>query len=143
VQNKAGPAESSFQAALYSALNGLLPEPLMCLFEANAENRDELDLMVVDNEQGSFLFGYELKVNKITAADFQGPLQQAKKYADHFRMEIHLINFWLEGMSVPVRLASVTERVTVVNVQHNASCTEFIMSTRDGNEIKVESIALH
>jgi hypothetical protein len=33
VQNKDGPAEPSFQAAFYSAFNGLLPTSMICLFE--------------------------------------------------------------------------------------------------------------
>ncbi|CAG8481699.1 5797_t:CDS:2 [Paraglomus brasilianum] len=33
VQNKDGPQESSFQVALYSALNSILPDTMVCLFE--------------------------------------------------------------------------------------------------------------
>jgi hypothetical protein len=47
VQNKHGPAELSFQAALYSAFNGLLPTSMICLFEAKAKDREQLDLLVV------------------------------------------------------------------------------------------------
>ena len=60
--------------------------------------------MVVDEH---LLTGYELKVNKNTEADFREHLVQAQKYADHFEMEIHLINFWLEGMSPPVKIENV------------------------------------
>ena len=65
VQNKDGPAEPSFQAALYSAFNDLLPTSMICLFEAKAKGREQLDLLVVDGTDS--LAGYELKVNDTEA----------------------------------------------------------------------------
>ena len=52
VQNKEGPAEASFQAALYSVFNGLLPTSMMCLFEVNAHGKEKLDLLVVKDSEG-------------------------------------------------------------------------------------------
>ncbi|CAG8517091.1 1884_t:CDS:2 [Paraglomus occultum] len=135
VQNKEGPAEASFQAALYSVFNGLLPMSMMCLFEINAHGKKKLDLLVVkDSERLEKWAGYELKVKKISESDFKEPLKQAKKYADYFKMDIHLVNFYPENVH-PV--FPTIARVPVLNVACNTNCTEFtIRSPKEDEGIK-------
>ena len=77
VQNKFGPHENGFQVALFSALNGLLPTTMKCLFEARAKEKDRINLMLIENDQN--LLGYELKVNVISQSDFKDHLEQASK----------------------------------------------------------------
>ena len=139
VQNKEGPAEASFQAALYSVFNGLLPTSMMCLFEVNAHGKEKLDLLVVKDSEGLEKWaGYELKVKKISESDFKEPLKQAKKYADHFKMDIHLVNFYPENVH-PVFLS--IARVPVLNFACNTNCTEFtIRSSKEDEGIKVNNI---
>ncbi|KAL1914221.1 uncharacterized protein VTP21DRAFT_9644 [Calcarisporiella thermophila] len=122
VRNRSGPSETSFQAALFSVWNSLVPSPMKCLVEMRARNQDTIDLMVV-NGQNNWA-AYELKVNKVTTAEFRAAIQQAKKYADHYQMTVYLVNFYLEGLHSPVLLDPVQD-VVVVNVMHNASCSKF------------------
>src|SRR5437763_7897338 len=140
VQNKASPAEATFQAALYSAFNGLLPDSMMCLFEAKAKDKDRLDLLVVkDDNKLETWAGYELKVNKITETDFSDPLIQAKKYANYFDMDIHLVNFYPNTSRTP-EFPSI-ERVPVINVKYNKDFTEFVIySSPEDQGINVTNI---
>ncbi|CAG8839400.1 42657_t:CDS:2, partial [Gigaspora margarita] len=135
VQNKEGLSEASFQAALYSVFNGLLPTSMMCLFEVNAHGKEKLDLLVVkDSEKLEKWAGYELKVKKISESDFKESLKQAKKYADYFKMDIHLVNFYLENVH-PVFPSLAC--VPVLNVACNTNCTEFtIRSSKEDEGIK-------
>ncbi|CAG8658754.1 8869_t:CDS:1 [Paraglomus brasilianum] len=139
VQNKEGPAEASFQAALYSVFNGLLPTSMMCLFEVNAHGKEKLDLLVVKDSEGLEKWaGYKLKVKKISESDFKEPLKQAKKYADYFKMDIHLVNFYPENVH-PVFPSIAC--IPVLNVACNANCTEFtICSSKEDEGIKVNNI---
>ena len=97
VQKKYGPAESSFQAALYCALNGLLPEPMVCLFEPRAKDQDRLDLIIVDKTNELKLGGYELKTNSLTRSEFKKSFKQARGYAKYYGITVHLVNFSLLG----------------------------------------------
>jgi len=127
VQNKDGPAEPSFQAALYSAFNGLLSTSMICLFEAKAKGREQLDLLVVDGTDR--LAGYELKVND-TEADLRKDFKQAKGYADYYGITIYLLNFCLEGHVVP-EAKKCSQNVVLVNITHPADCTQFSVSSFD------------
>lgn len=139
VQNKEGLSEASFQAALYSVFNGLLPTSMICLFEVNAHGKEKLDLLVVkDSEELEKWAGYELKVKKISESDFKESLKQAKKYADYFKMDIHLVNFYLENVH-PVFPSLAC--VPVLNVACNTNSTEFtIRSSKEDEGIKVNNI---
>ena len=119
VRNKHGPAEKSFQAAVYSVFNGLLPKPMGCLFEPKAKDREQLDLIVVSGNEK--LAGYELKVSNITQAD----LDQAKRYADHFNLEVHLVNFCSENDSHPVNPKRPPKNVVLVNVRYSSDYSNF------------------
>ncbi|KAF8923545.1 hypothetical protein BGZ58_002828 [Dissophora ornata] len=131
VRNKFGPRENSFQVALFSALNGLLPTTMKCLFEARAKDQDRIDLILTEN--GRSLFGYELKVNAISPSDFKDHLEQASKYADLYDIPVYLVNFYLEGHSTPVRLLHTPANVVVVNIMHSKDCTRFVIIAPDGN----------
>ncbi|CAG8759153.1 16551_t:CDS:1, partial [Acaulospora morrowiae] len=122
-----GPSERTLQAALFRVLNGLLPYPMMCLFEVNASGRTHLDLMIVDNDE--ILATYSLKCNKISEADFRDPLKQAKIYADDFGTDICLVNFILKGHRKPCTLYGVPEEIILVNVIFNAEFTQFEIQT--------------
>ncbi|CAI2193809.1 13946_t:CDS:1, partial [Funneliformis geosporum] len=133
VKNKDGPAEASFQAALYAAFNGLLPTGMMCLFEVKAKSQDKLDLLVIKhNEKWA---GYELKFNKISRADFNGPVTQAGKYAEHFRINIHLP----DTSSTPV-FPDTAANIIVVNVKCNKDCSQFNIDSSNSNGPKNEFI---
>ena len=56
------------------------------------------------------------------------PLKQASGYGVHYGIDIHLVNFWLEGNSVP-QPGPPPDNVKVVNIIHNASCSAFEVST--------------
>ncbi|GJJ70719.1 hypothetical protein EMPS_03069 [Entomortierella parvispora] len=137
VRNKHGPQECGFQVALFSALNGLLPRTMMCLFEAKAKNKDRIDLMLTEN--GQKLFGYELKVNAISQPDFKDHLQQASKYAVFYDIPVYLVNFYLEGHSTPVPLLNIPANVFVVNIMHNKDCTRFIIAAPNGDKTTVNT----
>jgi len=129
VQNKAGPSEAAFQSAIFCVLNGLLPKPLLCLFEVKAKNRQNCDLAVTQ-----VMHYYEFKVNKITKADFMtkdGPIDQASKYASHYKHCVHLVNFYPEGNCSPAPLDNIPEDVIVVNIKHNTTCTKYEISTQN------------
>ncbi|KAF9987559.1 hypothetical protein BGZ65_003112 [Modicella reniformis] len=137
VRNKFGPQENGFQIALFSALNGLLPTTMKCLFEAKAKDKDHIDLMLTENDRN--LFGYELKVNMITKSDFKPHLKQAEKYAIFYGVPVYLVNFYLEGHSTPAQLLETPADVAVVNIMHNKDCTRFIITAPDGKEIIVKT----
>ncbi|KAF9368854.1 hypothetical protein CPB97_004197, partial [Podila verticillata] len=137
VRNKFGPQENGFQVALFSALNGLLPTTMKCLFEARAKDKDRIDLMLTENDRN--LFGYELKVNAITQSDFKDHLKQASKYAGFYEIPVYLVNFYLEGHAAPARLPHIPANVAVVNIMHSKDCTRFIIATPDDNEITVNT----
>ena len=65
-----GSVEASFQAALYTAFNQLLPS-------STAINGDQIDLIVVKDNQ--ILAGYELKVSKKSALDLDNSIKQAER----------------------------------------------------------------
>lgn len=137
VQNTFGPQENSFQVALFSTLNGLLPTTMKCMFEAKAKDDDHLDLMVAGGIEN--WAGYELKVNKISSSDFKAPLDQASKYVRFYRIPIYLINFYLEGHTTPVTLLHVPANVVVVNIMHSKDCTRFLITAPDGKKITVNT----
>ncbi|KAF9369452.1 hypothetical protein CPC16_004499 [Podila verticillata] len=137
VQNKFGPQENSFQVALFSALNGLLPTTMKCLFEAKAKDDEHLDLMVAEGVIN--WAGYELKVNKISASDFKASLVQASKYAKFYGIPIYLISFYLEGHTTPATPLHVPADVVVVNIMHSKDCTRFLITAPDGNKITVNT----
>ncbi|KAF9149385.1 hypothetical protein BGX20_006006, partial [Mortierella sp. AD010] len=87
---------------LYSALNGILPTTMKCPFKAKANGKEHLDLIVTDSQEN--WAAYELKVNAITQAQFNLHLDQAKRYQNHFKMPIYLVNFHLEGHKFPDEL---------------------------------------
>ncbi|CAI2169441.1 16450_t:CDS:1, partial [Funneliformis geosporum] len=116
VKNKDGPAEASFQAALYAAFNGLLPTG-----------------MIKHNEKWA---GYELKISR---ADFSGPVTQAGKYAEHFKINIHLVNFYPDTSSTPV-FPDTTANIIVVNVKCNKDCSQFKIDSSNSNGPKNEFI---
>ena len=113
VQNKDGPQESSFQMALFSAFNSILPDNMVCLFETRAAGRTQLDLMVTDS--GKNWIGYELKTNLSSQADFQRHYEQVSGYTRHYEIPIYLVNFYLEGHSTPDKLEDIPANVFVVN----------------------------
>lgn len=136
VRNTSGPQENAFQVALFAALNSLLPTTKKCLFEAKAEGRKRIDLMLTHNDLN--LFGYELKVNAITESEFKPHLEQASDYAKYYRVPIYLVNFYLEGHSHPVQLTRIPDNVIVVNVQHSHDCKVFEYTSPDGKKITVK-----
>jgi hypothetical protein len=137
VKNMFGPQESAFQIALYAAFHELLPDSMKCLFEARAENRDQIDLIIRGKD--SNYFGYELKVNAVSQSDFKSHLKQATKYAEHYKIPIYLVNFYLEGHSTPVTVTPNKENVFVVNILHNKDCTRFEITGPDGEETTVHT----
>ncbi|RGB23853.1 hypothetical protein C1646_773905 [Rhizophagus diaphanus] len=133
VRNLHGPSEKAFQAAIFCVMNELLPISMECLFEVRIREHEALDLMVIqDNNDWC---GYEFKVDKISSAQFKDPLKQAKRYAEYFRMNIYLVNFYNNCGSTPAMI-DVPEDVTLVNVKYNAECTKFTINTID-NEISI------
>ncbi|KAL1914189.1 uncharacterized protein VTP21DRAFT_9688 [Calcarisporiella thermophila] len=135
ISNKGGPSEAAFQAALYHVWNSLLPSPMLCLFEVHAKGLDTLDLMIVKGEDN--WAAYELKVNKLSETDFRPSIKQAKKYAEHYKMKVYLVNFYLEGHQTPV-VSDLDPDVVLVNVMHSASCKRFIVSARNyAREVRV------
>ncbi|KAF9208402.1 hypothetical protein BGZ49_008890 [Haplosporangium sp. Z 27] len=110
VRIKHGTQEKSFQAAFYTAINGLLPTNMRCLFEAKANGKEHLDLMVMEGE--SNWAAYEFKVGAVTEADFKDHLIQAVRYRDHFEREIYLVNFYPESHQTPETLANIPQQIT-------------------------------
>ena len=136
VLNIGGPQEASFQAELYSIFRSLLPQGISCYFEARAKGQTKLDLLVTRDTVP--WMGFELKVGKISIADFREPFQQASTYALHYGINIHLVNFWLQGNSVP-QPGPPPHNVRVVNVMYNTTCSAFTISTLGGiNSIQVD-----
>ncbi|CAB5360087.1 unnamed protein product [Rhizophagus irregularis] len=133
IRNLHGPSEKAFQAAVFRVMNELLPTSMDCLFEVRIREHEALDLMVIqDNNDWC---GYEFKVEKISSAQFKDPVKQAKRYAEYFRMNIYLVNFYHDGGSTPA-VVNVPKDVTLVNVKYNAECTKFTINTID-NEISI------
>ncbi|POG58831.1 hypothetical protein GLOIN_2v1727254 [Rhizophagus irregularis DAOM 181602=DAOM 197198] len=133
IRNLHGPSEKAFQAAVFCVMNELLPTSMDCLFEVRIREHEALDLMVIqDNNDWC---GYEFKVEKIFSAQFKDPVKQAKRYAEYFRMNIYLVNFYHDGGSTPA-VVNVPKDVTLVNVKYNAECTKFTINTID-NEISI------
>ncbi|CAB4488000.1 unnamed protein product [Rhizophagus irregularis] len=133
IRNLHGPSEKAFQAAVFCVMNELLPTSMDCLFEVRIREHEALDLMVIqDNNDWC---GYEFKVEKISSAQFKDPVKQAKRYAEYFRMNIYLVNFYHDGGSTPA-VVNVPKDVTLVNVKYNAECTKFTINTID-NEISI------
>ena len=132
VRNKHGPVEKSFQVALYSVFNGLLPKSMRCLFEPKAKDIEQLDLIVVSGNEK--LAGYELKVNNTTEADLRKSLEQAKRYANHFHLTVHLVNFCPEGYSDPFNPIYPPTNVVLVNVRYSRDCTRFSISAPGCNQ---------
>ncbi|KAF9578764.1 hypothetical protein BGW38_005280 [Lunasporangiospora selenospora] len=137
VRNKFSPQDNDFQVALFSALSGLLPIAMKCLFEARAKDKERIDL--VETEDDRNVFGYELKVNAVSQADFKDGIEQASRYAKFYSIPVYLANFYPEGHSTPARLLHTPANVAVINVKHNKDCTRFIFSTPDGHEITVNT----
>ncbi|KAF8974827.1 hypothetical protein BGZ52_009555 [Haplosporangium bisporale] len=131
-RNTFGPQENGFQVALFSALNGLLPTTMKCLFEARTKDKHCIDLMLTENDRN--LFGYELKVNAISQSDFKDHLEQVSKYADFYDIPVYLVNIYLEGHSTPVRLCHIPINVVVVDIMHSKDCTRFNITAPDGNK---------
>ena len=123
VQNKDGPQESSFQVALYSALNGILPDTMVCLVETKAKGRTQLDLMVTDGRVN--WAGYELKTNLSSSADFEKHFEHVIGHTQFYKIPIHLVHFYPEGHSPPGELDNIPANVIVVNIMHNVECTVF------------------
>ncbi|RUS25769.1 hypothetical protein BC938DRAFT_471686 [Jimgerdemannia flammicorona] len=148
VRNSHGPQENSFQVALYSAFNSLLPPQMKCLIETKAKGQDQLDLMVIEKITGTaiqFEFiqniwaGYEFEVGLTTQAEFARYIKQALKYSRHYKMKIHLVNFYLDGHSTPAELENVPTDIVVVNVMHNVQCTKFVITEPGGKKITVNT----
>ncbi|CAJ0633731.1 17123_t:CDS:2 [Entrophospora sp. SA101] len=99
VKNVDGSAERSLQAALYCVFNGLLPRPMLCLLEVKCSGHEQLDLMIVKGNEN--LVAYSFKVNNITSNDFNKALWQAVRYVDHYKMDVYLVNFYLDGHREP------------------------------------------
>ncbi|CAG8773942.1 44599_t:CDS:1, partial [Gigaspora margarita] len=71
----------------------------MCLFEVNAHSKEKLDLLVVKySKKLEKWTSYELKVKNISESDFKKSLKQTKKFADYFKTDIHLVNFYPENI---------------------------------------------
>ncbi|RUP52100.1 hypothetical protein BC936DRAFT_141392 [Jimgerdemannia flammicorona] len=148
VRSSRGPQENSFQVALYSAFNSLLPPQMKCLIETKAKGQDQLDLMVIEKITGTaiqFEFiqniwaGYEFEVGLTTQAEFARYIKQALKYSRHYKMKIHLVNFYLDGHSTPAELENVPTDIVVVNVMHNVECTKFVITEPGGKKITVNT----
>ena len=91
-----------------------------------AEGRSQLDLMIVDNDEN--LVAYSLKCDKISKSDFKDPLKQALGYANHYNMNVHLVNFFYSGHKSPSEPEDVAEEITLINVEHNKECTRFTIT---------------
>ena len=90
-----------------------------------------MELLIQEN--GISRIGLELKVGKITEANFQGPLQQARRYSEHFGIPAYLVNFWLEGCRPPWSVG--VEGVELINVKYNSDCTLFTVAYQGCTEI--------
>jgi len=137
VQNKNGPQESSFQVALYSALNGILPDTMKCLFETRAEGRTQLDLMVTKTSLN--WTGYELKTNLSSPVHFENHFAQVLGYSQYYNIPIHLVNFYLEGHSILAKLENIPPDIIVVNIMHNSDCTKFDITKPDGTKSTINT----
>ena len=93
--------------------------------------------MVSGNEK---LAGYELKVSNITQADLSKSLDQAKRYADHFNLKVHLVNFCSENDSFPVNPQHPPKNVVLVNVRYSPDYSNFTIYTPDGDATQVQVI---
>ena len=113
------------QASLFCVFNGLLPRPIMCLLEMKAEGKSQLDLMIVDNDEN--LVAYSLKsTNKITISDFKVPLKRTLSYANHYDININLVNFF--PISYSPEYVNTSKEIFLINVKHNTTYTQFTIT---------------
>ncbi|RPB29227.1 hypothetical protein L211DRAFT_864784 [Terfezia boudieri ATCC MYA-4762] len=90
--NKAGPSENAFHVELYAILRHILPEQWLCSSEARMPGQAKrLDLLI--HKGITNWAGIELKMNKVTADDFDAPLKQCEEYANEYQTVIYLVNF--------------------------------------------------
>ncbi|KAG0329889.1 hypothetical protein BG004_002230 [Podila humilis] len=129
VRTKVRLRENGTQLALFSALGGLLPLTMKCLFERRAEDKGRIDLMVTEDDRT--VFGYEMTANGTSPADFKSDIDQASKYVSLNNIPIFIVNFHLEGHSTPVSLLQTPDNVAVINVKHTPDGQEFIVNTSD------------
>ncbi|GBB99633.1 hypothetical protein RclHR1_03590008 [Rhizophagus clarus] len=127
VKNVDGPAENSIQVALYCVFNGLLPRPFKCLLEIKCGGKDKLDLMIVKDRNN--LVAYSLNVNNITLSDFRSSLEQASKYVKQYKMEVYLLNFYLDGHRTPEVIHNIPQGIILVNIKHNNDFTKFYITS--------------
>src|SRR5690606_28579504 len=127
-----------FHVELYAAFKKLLPVEMMSFYEGNAKGRDSIDLLVTENN--NIWAGFEFKVEKITASDFEDPLKQVEKYLDYFKelKTIYLVNFYLETSMTPV-IPKTADNIVVVNIKYNKDCTKFEISTSNGDKVIVNN----
>ena len=110
----------------------------MCLLEMKAEDKSQLDLMIVNGDQNHV--AYSLKCDKLPPADFEKPIEQAQGYAKHYKMDVHLVNFFQSGHNLRSNI-DISRRIILINVEHNDSCTEFtITMPSDPNYSKVVNV---
>ncbi|GES96822.1 crinkler (CRN) family protein [Rhizophagus clarus] len=124
VLNKEGVGERIMQASLFCIFNDLLPRPKMCLLEVRAKGRERLDLMIVDGDKN--LVAYSFKSNKTSESDFKDPLRQALSYANHYGMDINLVNFYPSGYYL--NYVHAPKEIFLINVAHNTTCTQFTIT---------------
>jgi len=103
-----------------------------------AEDKSQLDLMIVNGDQNHV--AYSLKCDKLPPADFEKPIEQAQGYAKHYKMDVHLVNFFQSGHNLRSNI-DIPRRIILINVEHNDSCTEFtITMPSDPNYSKVVNV---
>lgn len=138
-QNLHGPSEASFHFEIYSALNAILPEGMQCFSEANARNRDQVDLLIMDGEGKDYWGCITLKVGKHSENDMKEPYNQAKKYADFYRIPAIIVNFILEGQRAPT--LQDMKNVLLLNVLHSPDCKTFKCSLLEEGQPKTYDVS--
>ena len=125
-----GPKEASFQAELYTSFNQMLPISTRCVFEAKASKDQKIDLLIAE-DTGKILAGYELKTNKTSTAELDEAMEQGERYANFYNCVVYVINFHLEGRRDPMEPQFTWAKVVLVNVCFNADCTKFYIPIID------------
>ncbi|KAF8430327.1 hypothetical protein EV426DRAFT_708501 [Tirmania nivea] len=135
--NKAGPSENAFHVELYAILRHILPEQWLCSSEARMPGQAKrLDLLI--HKGMTNWAGIELKVNKVTAADFDAPLKQCEGYANEHQTVIYLVNFSAATQQIAMNPPT-ANGVVVVNIRYNDQMNEFVVCVYD-NECVIRTI---
>ncbi|KAL1963752.1 hypothetical protein VTN77DRAFT_7818 [Rasamsonia byssochlamydoides] len=142
-KNNDGPSEDIFYVELYCALRDLVPESWSCAHEAHDASQKKLDLLLT--REGQKYTGYELKANKGSVAEFEGPINQSIGYVLEHGVDIYLVNFVSTHKKIDFDALSwpATEdgksQVIIVHVLYNDDYAHYMIKCM-GESVPVEAL---